>query len=80
MITLLLGDGKGGFTRATLAGFTIEPRVTYDIKVADVNRDGRPDIIMMYESDSTTMLAPRNGSVHVYLNRGVTSTQTVAAK
>jgi hypothetical protein len=39
--------------------------------VADVNGDARPDVILMYEAESATSLSTRNGSVHVFLNRGV---------
>jgi len=50
----------------------------YDLKVTDVNGDKRPDVIIMYESGASTNaaeasrsgFAARNGSVHVFLNRG----------
>jgi hypothetical protein len=67
---LLLGDGKGGFARAGVSGIDLRPLSNYDITVADVNQDSRPDVIVMYESESATSLSARNGSVHVYLNRG----------
>lgn len=69
-IGVLLGDGKGNFTKAKTIGLVAERKTTYDLKVADVNGDGRPDIIIMYEADQTTAFAPRNGSIHVFLNRG----------
>ena len=69
-MVLLLGDGKGGFKRAKLEGITLPPNVNYDIKVADVNGDGRPDIILMFESTGKTAFAQRDGSIHVYLNQG----------
>lgn len=68
---ILLGDGKGGFTRAKLEGITAEPHTNYDVTVADVNGDGRPDIVIAYESDKQTKLGVQNGSIHVFLNRGV---------
>jgi hypothetical protein len=68
---LLLGDGKGGFFRAGTEGLKVAPQTNYEVKVADLNGDGRPDIILMYESASTTSLSPRDGSIHVFLNRGV---------
>ena len=68
---LLLGDGHGNFKSASLEGLKLDPNHSYDIKVADVNGDGRPDIIMMYEMTATTSLAERDGSVQVFLNRGV---------
>lgn len=68
---LLLGDGKGGFSRAEVEGLTLAPQRNYDVKIADVNGDSRPDVIVMYEADSTTALAAKNGSIQVFLNRGV---------
>ena len=67
---LLLGDGKGGFARATVEGITLRPQRNYDLLVADVNEDSLPDVVVMYEAESATSLSTRNGSVHVYLNRG----------
>lgn len=67
---LLVGDGKGGFARAAVEGITLRPQANYDLSVADVNGDSRPDVIVMYESESATSLSERNGSIHVYLNRG----------
>lgn len=69
-IGILLGDGKGNFERARIEGLPAERKATYDIKVADVNGDGRPDIIIMYEADQVTAFSPRNGSIHVFLNQG----------
>ncbi|MFL6246517.1 MAG: FG-GAP repeat domain-containing protein [Thermoanaerobaculia bacterium] len=68
---LLLGDGKGGFERAQLEGLVVAPQRNYDLGVADVNGDGRPDVILMYEAQTTTALAEKNGSIQVFLNRGV---------
>lgn len=67
---LLLGDGKGGFSRASVDGLTLRPQANYDVVVSDVNGDSRPDVIVMYESESATSLSARNGSVHVFLNVG----------
>ena len=67
---LLLGDGKGGFSRAQVEGLTIAPQKNYDLVVEDVNRDSRPDVIVMYEADSATALSAKNGSIQVFLNRG----------
>jgi len=69
-VVILLGDGKGNFEKATIEGFKAERKATYDLKVADVNGDGRPDIIIMYEADQVTALAARDGSIQVFLNRG----------
>jgi hypothetical protein len=69
-LVLLLGDGKGGFSRGTVEGVQLRPQRNYDLLVEDVNGDSRPDVVVMYESESATSLSARNGSVHVYLNRG----------
>jgi hypothetical protein len=80
-IAILLGDGNGGFTRANTDGLKLLDLPIYDLKVVDVNRDKRPDVIVMYESGASTnaaagdrtagAFAARNGSVHAFLNRGV---------
>ena len=77
---LLVGDGKGGFARAQVDGITLRPHSNYDLTVADVNNDSRPDVIVMYEAESATSLSVKNGSVHVYLNKGTVTGQTAAAK
>lgn len=69
-VVVLLGDGKGNFSRAKVEGLNAERNATYDLKVADVNDDGRPDVVIMYEADQATALSPRNGSIRVFLNRG----------
>ncbi len=68
---ILLSDGKGGFTRAKLEGIKAEPQTNYDLTVADVNKDGRPDVIISYETDKQGALGFQNGSIHVFLNEGV---------
>jgi hypothetical protein len=68
---ILLGDGKGDFTRAAVDGLVLPPLRNYDINVSDVNADGRPDVILMYESESGSGLAKKNGRIQVFLNRGV---------
>ena len=69
---VLLGDGKGNFSRATVEGLTLPPNTNYDVKVADVNGDGKPDVILMYESSGATAFASRDGAIEVYINRGAT--------
>jgi VCBS repeat protein len=68
---ILLGDGKGGFTKATVEGLKLEPNTNYDVTIADVNGDGKPDVILMYESSAVTTFAAKDGSIRVFLNRGV---------
>jgi len=80
-VVILLGDGKGGFTRANADGLVLADLSLYDLKVVDVNGDKKPDVIVMYESGASTnaasaagatpAFASRNGSVHVFLNRGM---------
>jgi len=77
---VLLGDGRGGFTRAKIEGLSLEPTTNYDLTVADVNNDGKPDIVLMYESSASTVLAAKNGSIQVFLNRGVAPLATEAKK
>lgn len=67
---LMLGDGKGGFSRATIEGMPAQPAPNYDLHVGDVNGDKRPDIMVMYESASGSRLGFQNGSIQVFLNRG----------
>jgi hypothetical protein len=71
-LVLLLGDGKGGFKRGKLDGAKLETLTNYDLKVADVNNDGRPDLVIAYESSSITAFSARDGSIHVFLNRSGT--------
>jgi len=73
---LMLGDGNGGFTRAKIEGVTLAPNTNYDILVTDVNKDGLPDLVLMYESMGKTAFSQRDGSIHVFLNRGVERVDT----
>jgi FG-GAP-like repeat len=43
-VTILLGDGKGGFVPATGSPFAAGPNPN-DIAVDDFNRDGRPVVV-----------------------------------
>ena len=75
---ILLGDGKGGFTQSKMEGLPILEQISYDIKVADVNGDKKPDVIVMYESGAKTAFAVQDGSIHVYLNRGASAAPAAA--
>jgi hypothetical protein len=85
-VVILLGDGKGGFTRANTEGLKLLDLSLYDLKVVDVNGDKKPDVIVMYESGASTnaaessAFAARNGSVHVFLNRGFAKAAAQAQK
>lgn len=61
---ILLGDGKGNFQRAQLKGADLPGNTMYDIRVADVNGDKRPDLIAMFEAED------KGGSIRVFLNEG----------
>jgi hypothetical protein len=78
-VVILLGDGKGNFKKAEVSGIKLEPNPFYDLRVADVNGDGRPDIIIGYEAGGST-LTHRDGSIHVYLNEGSTQGSLTATK
>ena len=62
--TILLGDGRGGFREATVEGLDLPENANYQISVADVDRDGRQDLIMMFEGKPGLP-----GSIRVWLNR-----------
>lgn len=67
---LLVGDGTGKFRKATVEGIKLPGMINYDLTVADLNRDSKPDVIVMYESDETSAFGAKNGKVQVFLNRG----------
>ncbi len=69
-VMILLGDGTGNFKRAAVQGADLPGTINYDLTVADVNRDNRPDLIVLYESDETSAFQQKNGSVQVFLNKG----------
>jgi hypothetical protein len=70
-IQILLGDGKGGFKQATVIAEGLLPNINYDLKAADVNRDGRPDLVILYESSEVIATRGKNGAIQVFLNEGV---------
>ena len=43
-LTVLLGDGKGGFTETNTSPFDFRHSV-FSISIADINRDGKPDVV-----------------------------------
>jgi hypothetical protein len=61
-VAVLLGDGRGGFTRARGSPFPIGPS-PYPIDVGDVNGDGHPDIVAPNSG-------PNNRTVTVLLGDG----------
>jgi hypothetical protein len=77
-VVVLLGDGKGNFKKAAVSGVKVDSNPIYDLRVADVNGDGHPDLIMGYESGGSS-LGDRNGAIHVFLWKEV-SAPAVAVK
>ncbi|HVT01803.1 MAG TPA: VCBS repeat-containing protein [Thermoanaerobaculia bacterium] len=65
-LVILLGDGKGQFRKSRISGIEVPKNSSYDVVAADVNGDGRPDIIIPYEDEHRSS----SGSVRVYLNHG----------
>lgn len=65
---ILLGDGTGRFRRARVEGWDAIGNTAYEMTLADVNGDGRLDIVMMFE-DSGRIMNLKDGSIRVYLNQ-----------
>lgn len=66
LVTTLLGDGRGGFSAAPASPFDLRRRA-FKLVAADVNRDGRADLIVGTEGgDSVTVLLGdgRGGYAH----------------
>ena len=72
---LLLGDGKGNFSKAVLEGLDLASNPNYDLTVRDVNGDGLPDVLVMYESTSESPFGRQNGSIRFFLNQGVATSR-----
>jgi hypothetical protein len=52
-VGLLLGDGKGGFTRAPGSPFSAAPE-SWSFTLGDINSDGNPDVVVIpYDRDLT---------------------------
>jgi hypothetical protein len=69
-LVFLLNEGNGSFRVAEVEGITLPLNTSYDITVADVDRDGSQDIVMMFERNEQLR---EEGSIRVYLNRTVRS-------
>jgi len=67
-VVILAGDGEGHFRKVDLRGIKIRPNPVYDLKAADLNRDGREDLIVMYESGDK--FSNKDGSIEVFLSPG----------
>lgn len=65
---LYLNDGKGSFRRIEKALFFPRPVSTGDIAIADVNKDGLPDVIVGEAMKTNAYGLP--GSCFIMINRG----------
>ncbi len=65
---VLLADGRGGFLRAEVEGWDFVDNTAYDLTLADVDADGKLDLLIMFENNSKRMNV-KDGSIRVYLNR-----------
>ncbi len=60
-MTVLLGDGHGGFQEAAGSPFPTAP-APWEVAIADVNRDGKPDLVIIpYDRDAKS----RGGAANV---------------
>jgi FG-GAP-like repeat len=49
-VTVMMGDGKGGFASSSGSPFPLGPRPGY-VAIADLNDDGKPDIVATHDDD-----------------------------
>lgn len=62
-VTVLLGDGQGGFREATGSPFKTAP-APWEVAIADVNRDGKPDLVIIpYDRDAKTRAGEANVTI-----------------
>jgi hypothetical protein len=68
-LTVLLGDGRGGFTRgASWFGPFVQPQ---GVAVADFNRDGRADVLVAADGAAGLVVQYGNGSTNVFATGSV---------
>lgn len=60
-VSVLLGDGKGGFTSAAGSPLTVG-RVPYGTQIADLNGDKNPDLAIANQFDDTISILFGNGT------------------
>ncbi|HEX3879049.1 MAG TPA: VCBS repeat-containing protein, partial [Bryobacteraceae bacterium] len=69
-VTVLLGQPNGGFREAAGSPFATAP-APWEVSIADVNRDGKPDLIIIpYDRDAKTRGGESNVTVLVGDGRG----------
>ncbi len=61
-VTLLLGDGKGGFTAATGSPLRGRARAPHSLAVGDFNGDGKPDLAIANGASNNVTVLLGNGS------------------
>jgi hypothetical protein len=59
LMTTLLGDGRGGFSAALSSQFDLRHRA-YKLVTADMNRDGRTDLVIGAEASDSVMVLLSN--------------------
>src|SRR5262245_18116373 len=69
-VTIMLGDGKGGFVTAPSSPMPAGKNANY-VAVADLNGDGKPDIVASSYG---------SGEITVYLNENTTSRKEITAE
>jgi len=70
---MLLNNGNGTFTRHALANvvYPSDPTAVFSAKVADINGDGKPDLVIINGSGETTDNNPKGPSIlHAYIGQG----------
>jgi len=60
-VTLLLGDGTGGFTQAAGSPFVVDNHPN-SVATGDFNGDGKPDLAIANKADNTVTVLLGNGS------------------
>lgn len=67
-IMLFENDGKGNFTKAAIKGFEQTEGWWYSLSLADINQDGKPDIIAGNLGLNTKLKASTDEPVRLYLS------------
>lgn len=58
-VSVLLGDGKGGFQAAPAVGFDLQPR---DLAVADIDGDGKFDLVVTHSEEGKVFVKFGDGA------------------
>ena len=60
-LTVMLGDGRGGYASAAGSPFALGPRPGY-VSIADLNGDGKPDIVATHDDDPLAIVLLGDGT------------------